>query len=104
MSWYNDININIINLASITFQIDRLSHTINTDEPSAQEAEVLQHWILCREKSQVLGGREDILEIVQSYVISSSDQPLILHGESGAGKSSIIAQVATEVHLYLRPG
>lgn len=46
--------------------------------------------------SQDFQGRIDILERVRNYVQGSSRQPLVLWGEGGCGKSSMLAKVAVE--------
>ena len=41
--------------------------------------------------------RTDILDKIKAYVTGASDRPLVVHGHSGCGKTSIMASVAVEV-------
>ena len=59
--------------------------------------EVRQHWVTVRDRVKFFTGRKDELNLVESYVLSDDDKPLVLHGSSGAGKSSVIAKIAAEV-------
>jgi len=63
--------------------------------------EVTQHWLTVRDRVKWFTGREDVVRLVQSYVLSDDDKPLVLHGSPGGGKSSVIAKVAAEVLCYL---
>jgi NACHT domain- and WD repeat-containing protein len=46
--------------------------------------------------SQDFQGRLDILERVRHYIQGPSKQPLVLWGEGGCGKSSMLAKIASE--------
>lgn len=59
--------------------------------------EVLEHSHQAVQKVERFHGREDILDIIKSYVLSTSEQPLIIHGESGCGKTSVLAKAALQV-------
>jgi len=59
--------------------------------------EITQHWMMVRDRVKWFTGRKDVVNLVQSYILSDDDKPLVLHGSSGIGKSSIIAKVAAEV-------
>ena len=60
-------------------------------------AEITQHWLTVRDRVKWFTGRKDVVNLVESYVLSDDDKPLVLHGSPGIGKSSIIAKVAAEV-------
>ena len=51
--------------------------------------------------SQDFQGRSDILERVRNYIQGSSKQPLVLWGEGGCGKSSMLAKIAKEATTWL---
>lgn len=39
-------------------------------------------------------GREDTLEKIKNYMLGDSDKPLVLYGEGGCGKTSLLAKSA----------
>lgn len=43
---------------------------------------------------QVFYGREDTLEKIKNYMLGGSDKPLVLYGEGGCGKTSLLAKSA----------
>lgn len=43
---------------------------------------------------QVFYGREDTLERIKNYMLDDSDKPLVLYGEGGCGKTSLLAKSA----------
>ncbi len=55
--------------------------------------EVAASTVILKKLSDNVLGREEILDNIENYCLgkSGSDQPLVLYGESGSGKSSIIA-------------
>ncbi|XP_041349492.1 NACHT and WD repeat domain-containing protein 2-like [Gigantopelta aegis] len=60
------------------------------DDPHIEE--VVQHTLFCQEKCRAFQGRNDTLKRISYYLKDSkSDFPLILHGESGSGKTCIMA-------------
>lgn len=63
-------------------------------------SEVLEHSHQCVKKTERFVGRQDLLDMVNSYVMSTCDKPLVLCGESGSGKTSVMAKLATEVNEY----
>ncbi|CAF0996732.1 unnamed protein product, partial [Rotaria sordida] len=58
--------------------------------------EILQQLHVVNYFSQDFQGRTDILERVRNYVQGSSKQPLVLWGEGGCGKSSVLAKIVSE--------
>ncbi|CAF4731675.1 unnamed protein product [Rotaria sp. Silwood1] len=58
--------------------------------------EILQQLHVVNYFSQDFQGRTDILERVRHYVHGSSKQPLVLWGEGGCGKSSMLAKIVSE--------
>ena len=51
------------------------------------------------ERCLLFHGREDILHEIAGYLQSDKQQPLVLYGQSGCGKTSIMAQTAKMVIL-----
>ena len=80
--------------------------------------EVVQHLTMCRDRSHEFKGRDDVLRVIRDYlklpqqqqqqlqqprlqddhsitgqVVPSRTRPLVLCGESGSGKTSVMAKV-----------
>lgn len=68
---------------------------------NTQAVEILQHLTMCKTRSLVFKGREDILNKVRRYLSNPTDQPVILYGLSGSGKTSVIARSASLVKQWL---
>ena len=78
---------------------DVWSHAADTVEGELL-AEITQHWLTAGDRLRWFTGRKDVVNLVESYVLSDDDQPLVLYGAAGNGKSSVIAKVAAEVIQY----
>jgi len=63
---------------------------------SSVYTEILQQLHVVNNFSQDFQGRTDILERIKHYILGSSRQPLVLWGEGGCGKSSMLAKIASE--------
>lgn len=52
---------------------------------------------MCQEKSRIFHGREDVIQRINSYLEAESESnvPLVVHGQSGCGKTSVIAKAAS---------
>lgn len=59
--------------------------------------ETLQHMHACQQFCRMFQGREEVVERVHQYVIGKSDQPFVMYGESGCGKTSLMAKSASQV-------
>jgi len=59
--------------------------------------EITQHWLTVKDRVRWFTGCRDLVDVVQCYVLSDDDKPLVLCGSPGVGKSSVIAKVAAEV-------
>jgi AAA+ ATPase superfamily predicted ATPase len=59
--------------------------------------EVIQHWTVARDTCRDFVGREDVLEVINSYIMSTDNKPLVLHGESGSGKTAVMARASAQV-------
>ena len=64
--------------------------------------EVLQHLHLARSRCDVFHGRQDCLRAVLDYVSGPSRLPMIIHGCSGCGKTSVMAKVVESVALWAK--
>lgn len=60
--------------------------------------EISEHAITCLEKSKTFYGRNDVLDSILQHVESSkANRVLVIHGESGSGKTSILAVAARKI-------
>ncbi|WAR13694.1 NWD2-like protein [Mya arenaria] len=84
--------LNNFNISSMVAKIDAAVNrekSLNTDEIYI---EVLQHLSMARERCEMFHGREEILEMISEYLHGNEQQILVLYGQSGCGKTSIMAQ------------
>ena len=90
-------------------EIKSLIRDFNQQQPMKEYAtledqlllqEIVDHALLCKKYSEKFVGRDDLVASVFIYIESSNASPFIIYGESGAGKSSLIARVAYLVRLY----
>lgn len=54
----------------------------------------LESYIVKLKHCQVFYGREDTLEKIKEHMLGDSDKPLVLYGEGGCGKTSLLAKSA----------
>ncbi|XP_077979004.1 NACHT and WD repeat domain-containing protein 2-like [Glandiceps talaboti] len=64
--------------------------------------EVIQHARFCQQKCEVFHGRHDTLKRIEEYVVGKDNQPLVVYGQSGCGKTSIVAMAARNVNKWLQ--
>lgn len=55
---------------------------------------------MANERCEMFCGREDILREITYYLQQKSDEPLVLYGQSGCGKTSLMAQSAKMVMKF----
>jgi DNA polymerase III delta prime subunit len=55
---------------------------------------------LCKTRQEVFQGRLDIIKRIRHYVSHDSSQPMVVYGESGSGKTSLLAKAACMVHSW----
>ena len=66
---------------------------------NSQVLEILQHLAMCRRRGRALRGRDHTLNAVQARLQHAADhphlpsRPVVLHGQAGCGKTSVIAKV-----------
>lgn len=83
-----------------------IQEAINEKEGDVREDslndEILQHALFCQKKGLACQGRDDFLQSVKSSLLERNDKrTVILHGESGCGKTSVLAKMAVEVRNWL---
>ena len=57
--------------------------------------EVYNHWKMAKHISKHFTGRDQALQSIAEYILGSSDQAIIVHGESEQGKSSLLSYAAS---------
>ncbi|MGA7076800.1 MAG: AAA family ATPase, partial [Halobacteriota archaeon] len=77
--------------ATILTEIGRIETVDQLDQ------EVNDHQTFGQERVRHFTGREEILGEIASYVRSEDNQPLLVFGASGSGKTALIAQAARAV-------
>ena len=89
---------------SVKELVDRgVSKRTDTITSSKLYEEVLGHAHICAQQSHRFYGRDDILGRIKNYVTSNEQTPLFaIIGESGEGKTSLLAKVASSVCIYRR--
>ncbi|KAK6192030.1 hypothetical protein SNE40_003581 [Patella caerulea] len=63
--------------------------------------EVVQHAVFCQEKCQAFHGRQNTLSAIRNYLTSDSQEPCIVYGTSGCGKTSVVAMAANNCRVWL---
>ena len=70
------------------------------DRP-ALDLEVEAHDSFAEERCRIFTGREAVLDTITAYISGPERRPLVLHGESGSGKSAVMAKASQQ---YKGPG
>ena len=64
--------------------------------------EILQHALFCQNKGLACQGRDEFLQSVKESLLDCrNNRVVILHGESGCGKTSVMAKIAVEIRKWL---
>ncbi|XP_015602008.1 NACHT and WD repeat domain-containing protein 2 isoform X2 [Cephus cinctus] len=75
-----------------------VDRAMRKEDSSAQGqiiTEILQHLHACNNSVKVFYGRQDTLERIKDYMLQGdNDKPLVLYGEGGCGKTSLLAKSA----------
>jgi tetratricopeptide (TPR) repeat protein len=79
-------------LADLTTVIDRLFP--EGSEPDSLTREALDHAAYARSRARVYIGRPESFARLDAHADGSGDQPLVILGESGSGKSALLANWA----------
>ena len=64
--------------------------------------DALHHWTITKELCENFMGRDSILEKIENYILNITEEPLVLYGKSGHGKTSIMAKAASCVNGWLQ--
>ena len=66
---------------------------------NSQVLEIHQHLAMCQRRGRALRGRDGTLDAVRARLQGSVDyphlspRPVVLHGQAGCGKTSVVAKV-----------
>jgi WD40 repeat protein len=60
------------------------------------ELEVEAHDRFAEERSRIFTGRQAVLDIIAEYIRGPERRPLVLYGESGSGKSAVMAKASQQ--------
>ena len=63
--------------------------------------EVLQHLHMMMSRCDVFRGRGDLLKTTMNRVLSGSQYPVVIYGDSGSGKTSVMAMTAKQVGVEI---
>ncbi|XP_066996019.2 NACHT and WD repeat domain-containing protein 2 [Anabrus simplex] len=80
---------------NITKLVDRAMRKEDSSAQGQIVTEILQHLHGCKNSVKVFYGREENLKHIESYMLGDSDKPLVLYGEGGCGKTSLLAKSAS---------
>ena len=65
--------------------------------------EVTRHALFCRDHTHSFQGRADILKAVDKYLCGPDPMmPLVIYGESGIGKTSLMSKIVMETQAKSR--
>ncbi|XP_026816728.1 NACHT and WD repeat domain-containing protein 2 isoform X2 [Rhopalosiphum maidis] len=79
---------------NITKLVDRAMRKEDSSPQGQIVTEILQHLHACHNSVKVFYGREDSLKHIEQYMKSKCEKPMILFGEGGCGKTSLLAKAA----------
>ena len=84
-------------LAGLCMQVEETLSAVITNEAAgfkskpALELEIEAHDRFAADRSRIFVGRADALTAIADYLSGPERRPLVLHGESGSGKSAVMA-------------
>ena len=71
------------------------------DSRDAFAEELFQHASFCQKKCKSFYGRKEFLEASKKILLNHDKQGVVLHGESGCGKTSIMAKITRKVKKWV---
>uniref|UniRef100_A0A1I8J4K9 NACHT domain-containing protein n=1 Tax=Macrostomum lignano TaxID=282301 RepID=A0A1I8J4K9_9PLAT len=81
--------------------IERAVRDLSELESNTLYTEVLQHSHQCVNYVSQFQGREDTMGAVRDYIVGPSRRPLVIHGCSGCGKTSVLARAGNLARQWL---
>ena len=89
--------------ATLTKMIDDgITENETSDSRDSFAEEIFQHGSFCQKKCKSFHGRKEFLEAAQKTLVEHERHIVVLYGESGCGKTSIMAKIATEVKQWVQ--
>ncbi|CAF1109225.1 unnamed protein product [Adineta steineri] len=85
---------------AIKTQIDFHMKIFENKQENQLYNQILEHAIQCNLLVQRFFPRPDIFQQIKTYITSTTNSPCILLGESGTGKSSIMAKLVNEIPTW----
>ncbi|XP_048579889.1 NACHT domain- and WD repeat-containing protein 1 isoform X2 [Nematostella vectensis] len=77
-------------------QIEKVIQALGKSDPLKEE--IIRHTIFCRERTHAFEGRADVLRAIFEYTKEPDTGSLcVVFGESGVGKTTVIAKAAREL-------
>ncbi|XP_034486259.1 NACHT and WD repeat domain-containing protein 2 [Drosophila innubila] len=77
--------------------VDRAMRKEDSSAQGQIVTEILQHLHACNNSVKIFYGREESCERIKRYMLGDSDKPLVLFGDGGCGKTSLLAKSASLV-------
>lgn len=74
--------------------VDRAMRKEDSSPQGVIVTEILQHLHACNNSVKIFYGREDNLKYIERYMLGDSEKPLVLFGEGGCGKTSMLSKAA----------
>ena len=78
-------------------QEDALKQQAGEVLPCSLRVEVKEQKNFVQNKCKNFLGQEEALEKIEKYISGDEEQPLVIYGKSGSGKSALMAQAITQV-------
>ena len=82
---------------SVTDQVERAVEQSRKLSSDSIYGEVLQHLHACASFCKTFQGREEVVNKIHDYILGDSIEPLVLFGQSGCGKTSLLAKGYSQV-------
>ena len=87
----------------LTSRINEILQNLGPPNPLMEE--VTRHALFCRDHTHSFQGRADILQDIRKFVTGPDPMmPLVIYGESGVGKTSLMAKVVMEIQENSKDG
>ncbi len=86
---------------------EQIQESVERNEELQQDPlvlEVLQHLHMCQARCKWFQGRQSILDQVKKYVSTVQTEVMVVYGESGSGKTSIMAMINNSVKDWIQDG